>query len=73
MPIHLSGRYDTAQSRAWFYYLNLTSIRGDQICATNVYVASPSDCRGGAYMSNMHLRAREVAIASTNHPLGSTL
>jgi len=69
MPIHLSGRYDTAQSHAWFDYLNLTSIRGDQICATNVYVASPSDCRGGAYMSNMHLRTREVAIASTNHPL----
>ena len=67
MPIHLAGRYDTAQSRAWFDYLNLTSIRGDQICATNVYVASPADCRGGAYMSNMHLRAREVAIASTIH------
>jgi Glycosyltransferase 61 len=59
MPVHLWGD-DTGQIRNWLRYLNVTAIRGDNICAKKVYVASPSDCRGGAYMSNMMLKTREI-------------
>ena len=60
MPVHLWGN-ETGLARAWMDHYNVTTIRGNNICAENVYVASPSDCRGGAYMSNMHLKMREVA------------
>ena len=60
MPVHLWGN-ETGLARAWMHHYNITTIRGNNICAENVYVASPSDCRGGAFMSNMHLKMREVA------------
>jgi hypothetical protein len=60
MPIHIRGNKVTKQIQVWFDYLNVTAIHGN-ICAKNVYVASPSDCRGGAYMSNMHLKVQEFA------------
>ncbi|KAL7443756.1 hypothetical protein ACHAXM_009039 [Skeletonema potamos] len=63
MPIHIRGHEVTKQIQVWFDFLNVTAIHGN-ICAKNVYVASPSDCRGGAYMSNMHLKVQEFAIKS---------
>ena len=63
MPIHIRGDKVTKQIRGWFEYLNLTAIYGN-ICAKNVYVASPSDCRGGAFSSNMHLKVQEFASKS---------
>lgn len=63
MPIHVRGDKVTQQIQGWFDFLNLTAIHGN-ICAKNVYVASPSDCRGGAYMSNMHLKVQEFASKS---------
>ena len=59
MPVHLAGN-DTAQIRMWLNYLNVTAIRGANICAKSVYVTSPSDCRGGAFMSNLILKTREM-------------
>ncbi len=59
MPVHLAGN-DTAQIRMWLNYLNVTAIRGANICSKSVYVTSPLDCRGGAFMSNLILKTREM-------------
>lgn len=63
MPVHIRGETITTQIKGWFDYLNLTAIYGT-ICAKRVYIASPADCRGGAFMSNMHLKMQQFFLDS---------